>query len=207
MSVDLYTAIHKAQRYHLFQLSNQMGKADFTNAGASDAIYAELRHLIAHLRDHAKNEKAYIHPLFEKLGKKADALDQEHESLEIELTNLEKLADEKKGKEVYSAYARFLAIYLIHLDEEEKAQAEILWSNYKNEDLGAVFGRFKADRAPVAAKADLEFMLPALSVPELTGMFKGMKASAPAQAFQTACDMAAKTLDAMTWKQITSGIS
>jgi hypothetical protein len=207
MRVDLYTLIHKAQRYHLFRLSNEMGRADYSDAAAAAAVYAGLRHLIDHLRDHAKNEETYIHPLFAKLGTKADTLNQEHHDLESELDNLEKLADKKEGKAVYSAYARFLGIYLIHLDEEEKAQAEILWPNYKDEDLAAVFGRFKAERAPAAAKADLEFMLPALSVAELAGMFRGMKASAPAPAFQGACDLAAKTLDAATWKQVSANLS
>lgn len=207
MRIDLYTAVHKAQRYHLFRLSNDMGKADFADAAASDAAYAELRHLIAHLRDHAKNEETYIHPLFAKLGEQGDRLAREHHDLEDELSKLENLANEKNGKDAYSAYTRFLGIYLLHLAEEEKAQAHILWPNYSDEDLAAVFGRFKAERAPAAAKADLEFMFPALSVPELTGMFKGMKASAPAPAFQGACDLAAKTLDAATWKLVSANIN
>ncbi len=56
--------------------------------------------------------------------------------------------------------------YVLHLDEEEIAQRTALWPNYPDEDLAAVCHRFKAERPPAAAKADLAFMVPALSPAE-----------------------------------------
>lgn len=202
MRVDLYSFIHKAQRFHLNLLSNKMGKTDFADAAAADEVRAGLGRLIEHLRDHATNEETYVHPLYRKLGGTADVLEKDHHGLEAQLEGLERLGQEERWEGLYPAYTRFLGRYLLHLDEEEKAQAEILWPRCRDEELAAVFNRFKAERAPAAAQADFEFMLPALSVPELARMFQGMKASAPAPAFQGACALAEKMLEPAAWKQV-----
>jgi hypothetical protein len=70
-----------------------------------------------------------------------------------------------------------------------------------------VFVRFKAERSPQASKADLELMLPALSIPELTGIFRGMKSSAPPAAFQGACRLAADSLDEPSWAQLAQSLT
>ncbi len=66
--------------------------------------------------------------------------------------------------------------------------------------------RFKAERPQDLAKKDFEFMLPALSIPELTQIFRGMKASAPAQVFQGACDTAAMLLAKSKWDKVAAAI-
>lgn len=66
--------------------------------------------------------------------------------------------------------------------------------------------RFKTERPSHLANADFVFMLPSLSVPELTQMFRSMKASAPAFAFQGACDTAAKILEPNKWQKIAANI-
>lgn len=202
MRVDLYTAVHKAQRFHLCRLAVEIGRADFSNATTSERIASGLRHLLDHLRDHARNEETYIHPLFKRSGKTAEHLESEHQELEAEIARLEAIVNEKRWSDLYSRYTLFLGKYLLHLDEEERAQTEVLWVNCEDKELAAVFNRFKAERSPQASKADLELMLPALSVPELTRMFFGMKASAPEAAFRGACDLAARTLESAEWEKL-----
>lgn len=206
MRFDLYGTIHKAQRFHLFSLSNEIATADFSNDGTVILLRSKLTGLIEHLRDHARNEESYIHPLFRKLNKTAETLEHDHLDLEMMLDGLERIAKESRWTEMYQAYHRFLAVYLVHLDEEEEGQRESLWPHYGDDELAAVFSRFKAERSPDAAKADLVFMLPALSVPELTRMFESLKTTAPAAVFEKACELAKDTLRVETWERLSCKI-
>ena len=207
MRVDLYTFIHKAQRFHLFRLSEKMGVTDFNIAEEVVDIAHEVLHLMEHLKDHARNEEKYIHPLYQAIGAIGQRFDKEHEHLELEIQKIETVVVEKRWQDLYSEYTRFLGTYLLHLNEEESAQRDILWARYDDKDLAAVLSRFKEERLPHLAKADFEFMLPALSVPELTLIFRGVKATAPEQAFQGVCNTAAKLLGKDRWNKIASAIA
>lgn len=208
MRADLYTLIHKVQRFHLFQLSIELGLADLKDINAVGRVATQMRRMIDHLRDHAKNEENYINPLFKKIGVGAAShLEREHRELEEEIGKLEKTLDEERWDDLYGQYSRFLGVYLTHLSEEELAQKEILWARYDDPELMAVFNRFKAERSPQAAKADLELMLPVLSIPELTRIFSGMKASVPPQAFQGACELAAQVLGHERWQGLRAKIA
>lgn len=206
MRIDLYTFIHKAQRFHLFQLSEKIGTADFSQITESDEIAKDVIKLMEHLRDHAENEKKYIHPLFQSVGSVGAHFDEEHVELEAQIDKIENVINEKRWTDLYSAYAKFLGVYLLHLDEEEAAQRDVLWKHYEDKDLANTFNRFKLERPAHLAKADFEFMLPALSIPELIQMFQGMRASVPSQAFQGACDIASKILNAERWKKVAAAI-
>jgi hemerythrin superfamily protein len=207
MRVDLYTFVHKAQRFHMFRLSEAIGSADLSQAEEAAEISKQVLELMEHLKDHAQNEKKYIHPLYQKVGSVDAHFDREHENLESEIHKIEKIVQEKNWSELYATYAKFVGVYLLHIDEEEAAQREVLWKNYEDAILGATFMRFKAERPPHLAKKDFELMLPALSIPELTQVFRGMKASAPAQAFQGACDAAARLLAKNRWDKINAAIT
>lgn len=207
MRFDLYGLIHKAQRFHLLRFSNALGRSDLADTVANSRIVAELQRLIEHLRDHARNEETYIHPLYEAIGTAAAEIEKEHHELEQTLSLLEEIVKARLWDSLYSAYNRFLASYLAHLDAEETAQSELLWPNYRDEELLAVFQRFKRERAPALARADLEFMLPALSVIELSNMFRAMQAVAPEAAFRQSCALAEKVLGETEWKQLLARIS
>jgi hypothetical protein len=206
MRTDLYSFIHKAQRFHLFTLANAIGGCDPTDAAATATLATEVRSIIEHLRDHARNEEAYIHPLFERIAAPPKVLEAEHQDLEAALAGLGSILDAKQWDALYPAFHQFVAGYLLHMAAEERAQREILWPNLPEADMTAVFQRFKAERPPALARADLVFMLPALNVLELTGMYRGMKASAPPPAFQGACALAAATLDTPCWERVLAAI-
>lgn len=198
MRVDLYATIHKAQRFHMFELANAIGCADMGN----DALAERMRCLIEHLRDHAQNEETYIHPLFDRAGCGADSLRHGHEELETELQELEHALGEGQHQDLYARYTQFLGKYLLHLSEEEDAQKRVLWQRYDDQALNAVLERFKAERSREKAGADFEFMLPALSIPELVMLFRAMKLSAPINAFDRACDQGRRLLGPNKWQQV-----
>lgn len=206
MRVDLYTFVHKAQRFHMCRLSEEMGTTDFSRATDADGMGKQVLEMMEHLKDHARNECKYIHPLFQKVGSVGAHFDKEHEHLEREIKKIESIVAEKRWENLYAVYARFLGVYLLHLDEEEAAQRDVLWKHIEDAELAETFNRFKAERPPELAKADFEFMLPALSIPELTQMFRGMKASVPAAVFNWACETATKVLSPTKWEKIANAM-
>jgi Hemerythrin HHE cation binding domain len=200
--VDLYTLIHKAQRAHMFALSTKIGKTDFSNQQEANSIKQELESIIDHLRKHSKNESTFIHPLYVEAGDKASAIDDEHDDLEIELHKLEDILAAKQWEKLYAAFNRFISMYLAHQDEEEQAQEEILWKHFENARLAAALNAFLASRSPALAMEDHKFVMPHLSMAELSQMYKGMKASAPPAAFQAACHLAETMLEPNRWAQL-----
>lgn len=168
---DLYTAIHKAQRVHLFALSTKIGRTDFGNEAELEQVKTELQAMIEHLRKHSKIEATFIHPLFEEIGDEGTHLNDEHEELEETLEKLENIIAEGQWNKLYAEFNRLIASYLTHQDEEERAQEEILWKHFDNERLSGVLTAFFASRSPATAKEDLKFLIPGLSLPEIVTMF------------------------------------
>lgn len=200
MRVDLYGRIHKAQRMHLFGVSVRIGRADFRDPAQAGQVKTEVAALLGHLRDHSENEKKYIHPLYVEAGGAEKEFDAQHEELEGQLKELEKTVNEGRWENLYGDFNRFAANYLLHIDEEEIAQSEILWKCFNDDRLDEVLSRFKRERPTALATADLEFMLPAMSLPELVGMMGSIKESAPESAFKAVCGVAQKALDPARWK-------
>ena len=198
MRIDLYTTIHKAPRFHMFELANAIGSADLRNPRDAGMVVTRVRDMIEHLRDHAQNEETYIHPLYDGAG--ASRFRSEHEELETDLRRIEHAIEEAGLQGLYAAYVRFLGTYLLHLSEEEDAQRQVLWPRYDDQTLKAVLDRFKAERPHEAAAADLAFMLPALSAPELVNLFGTLKRSAPPEVFCRASAHARQVLGLATWE-------
>jgi hypothetical protein len=171
MRIDLYRLVHKAQRHRLFAFAQELGRADLDDADTRSHIARELHGIREMLLDHAGNEQRYIHPLFAKLGHVPERIEREHRELEAELAHWASLLDEERWPALYPATMRLIGEYLLHIDEEERAQAELLWPAYSDAELGAVFTRFKAERDPALARADLKLFLSALNASELAALF------------------------------------
>lgn len=194
MRTDLYSLVHKAQRARLFRFGEALGRADLTQPAERAQIVDELRGILEMLRDHARNEEHYIHPLFARLGDSAAGIHNEHRELDAHMAEITATIATEEWSRLYARCMRLIGEYLLHIDAEERAQAEILWPHYADADLQAVFARFKTERAPADASADLELMLPALNMAELAGMFRGMKATLPPEAFESCAGMARRVL-------------
>ena len=208
MKTDLYTFVHKAHRLRLFNLSMEIARADLKD----DADIAKIREIlekeIVHLRDHADIEEHYIHPLYRKVApERAEEFEREHRDLEKEIETLETIRDSQQWNRLHRAYNGFLGRYMVHLEEEEQAQEEILWVRCSDEELAEVFGRFQRERSPEKLRDDLELFLPALSAPELTGMFTGMKLRAPDFVFQFAQGLAEQMTPPEIWAKVKKAIA
>ncbi|HEX3905156.1 MAG TPA: hemerythrin domain-containing protein [Polyangia bacterium] len=166
MRTDLYGLVHKAQRHRLFTLGNELGTADIDDPAIRTHFASAVRGIADMLADHAENERRYIHPLFAVIGGAAERIEHEHHEIEALLDGWVEIVDQKRWAELYGATMRIIGQYLLHIDAEERAQTEVLWPNYTDAELGAVLARFKAERDPAAARADLALLIPVLSAPQ-----------------------------------------
>lgn len=203
MRTDLYGLVHKAQRYHLFGFARELSHADLDDAATRERLLGELRAIAEMLVDHADNEERYIHPLYAALGDGASRLTDDHRVLDAQLADWVRIAESGRWSDLYRASMRLIAEYVLHLDAEERAQADILWPGYTDAELGAVMARFKAERSPAAASKDLELMLPALSAPELRALLRGVRAAGG----DAALDRARRLLSAERRAQVEQAIA
>ncbi len=163
MRTDLYGLVHKAQRHRLFALGLELGTADVDDPATRSRLARAVRDVVAMLGDHAENERRYVHPLFSRLGGAAEEIEREHRELEALLGHWLEIVDRGRWSDLYRATMRLIGEYLLHVDAEERAQAEVLWPNYTDADLTAVLVRFKAERDAESARADLALLMPVLS--------------------------------------------
>ena len=209
MKTDLYTFVHKAHRVRLFHLSGEIGRADFNDPADIAKVGDLLKKEIGHLRDHAHIEEHYMHPLYRKIPDATVAIhfDHDHQKLEKEIEALEVIGRDGQWKRLQRVYNGFLGRYLVHLEEEERAQEEVLWKHCSDEDLAEVFARFQRERAPEKLRDDLELFLPALSAPELIGMFTGMKLHAPSFVFEFAQGLGEQMTPPEIWAKVKAAIA
>lgn len=164
MRTDLYGLVHKAQRHRLFALGHELGTADLDDSATRTRLASAVHEIAAILADHAQNEERYVHPLFASIGGAAGGIEREHQELEALLGRWVEIVDHGRWAELYRATMRIIGEYLLHVDAEERAQADVLWPNYSDAELAAVMARFKAERDPAAARADLALLMPVLSL-------------------------------------------
>ena len=201
MRIDFYGIVHKAQRYQLFTFAQWLAHADLDDAPTCTRLGNAVRELGEMLRDHAENERRYIHPLFDAVGHGAERLELDHLELESDIAAWIGLVDEQRWDELYRASMRVIGKYLLHIDAEERAQTEILWSDYSDMQLAEVMGRFRAERSPRAARADLELFITALGIADLASFLDGLS-SGPSAVKQEVFNFARQLLDAERWAAV-----
>nr|HAT8714650.1 hypothetical protein [Legionella jordanis] len=167
MKLNLYKLIHKAQRQRLYELAIAIAKMDENDAEEYEKITQSMKQLLSHIKQHSQSEERFIHPYFEPFAQQLNRLNQQHQQLDVmELSLIQHLTAGKDSHQLYLAFNRFIASYLQHIDEEERLQSEILWQQYRNEDLQSIMVQFNQSLSAEEIEEGLKFMLPCLKVQE-----------------------------------------
>ena len=125
--------------------------------------------------------------------------------LEGDIAGWVALIDQQRWDELYPASMRLIGKYLLHIDAEERAQAESLWPHYSDAQLEDVMRRFKAERSPWAARSDLELLITGLGNADLAKFLSGFS-SAPPAVRQDVFDRAQQLLPPERWAAIVAGL-
>lgn len=209
---DVYTLIHKGYRGRLFKMSMTAGTLDYTDQTALDAFDDEVKAMDAYIRLHAWHEERFIHPLLSaRMPGGADKLNAEHRAIEHMLDGLSSHYESMKaqdvpverhqalGLEYYRALNRFIAYFMMHIDDEEEHAQPTLWSLCTYDELLAAWGEIIASLTPEQATESLEMLIPAANQEELVNLFAAIREGAPPELFENATTIAAQLLSKQDW--------
>jgi len=214
---DLYGPIHKALRAALFDTARRFGALDADDPRELAQALGQAERLLAMLAGHLKHEDNFLHTAIEARrpgGAQRSAADhREHiESLAAladELAALRHAAPAERDARVMRLYQqlnRFIAENLEHMQFEETQNSATLWALYSDDELVALHDRLVASIEPQDLMDVLAWMPRALNTAELAGLFSGMRAKAPPQAFSAVLAVARSQLDDTRWARLSRSL-
>lgn len=210
---DLYTEVHKGLRRALTDLLNDAGRLDVEDASAVVDFNARLGFVKGLLEEHAGNEETYVQPLLAPADADlAATIGATHEELANELSTVvevyKQLSDANAeqgavfGKRAYYHLARFIGRYFVHMSSEELEVMPHLQARMSDAELMDVQNQLRGAIPPPRMADYLKIMIPAMNIQERTAMFSGMKAFAPPEALNGACQLATTVLDEHEWQDL-----
>jgi hypothetical protein len=215
--VDVYTNIHKGQRWKFFSISMEAGTIDCTDKEAMDRLQQELEWFTEHMHPHAAHEEKFIHPLLtERIPGGSSRLNEDHRIIHQQLDDLlayfkgirTKFSDFEKQQELvlefYRAWNRFMAFYFTHIDYEEENVQPSLWKLCTSKDLAGAYGLILANQTTEELISGVEMMLPALSLNERVVLFNAGRANLPPQASEAFLKLAERVLNSSDWAALKS---
>ena len=218
---DLFTSIHKALRSMIYNIGGRLQSADFADKTALNLVLADLQHEFANavsrtcilclLHSHASHEERSIFPSMQPVDPDLvrGLIDDHHEILR-RLEVITKMANElggidapeqriELGARVNRETNEFFAFYLAHMNKEEVTIVPAMKEQFTDDQLRAMQGTIIGSMPKERLVGFLRWMLPALSMRELTGMMAGMKHGAPPELLQLAVGIGQANVDPARW--------
>ncbi len=204
-AVDLYRDIHKGIRAELFSVTSTAGSVDPSDRCDRAALADHVLSVAAVLESHAHHEDAVIDPVLERhLPDLASEINDDHDRLEHMFSSITDLAvdtvDSDTGDQrrllqlLHLDLARFTSSYLAHIDLEERTVMQRLSSLIGVEEIAAMHGAIVGSIPPAEMARSLAFMLPAMNIDDRVGLLGGVRAAAPAEAFEAVVGLAGSVL-------------
>ncbi len=184
--IPIYDQVHKGIRKELFDFIILAGTTQFNDAQALENLQSKFNNLINLLRDHARHEDQFIHPLLKKnVPEMEHRLEADHVQQDLLLNNLcthfdeiLKFADPARraqcGHQFYQAMNYFVGEYLLHLHEEEHKITQLLWQNYSDEEILNAIMKLISSFTIAETRLSYAVMLPALNPDERVALFNGL---------------------------------
>ena len=213
--VDIYVNVHKGIRNLITRFLFQTGSTDWTDASAVARLQPEWEQVTKIIRSHHAHEDQFIHPLLSRItpGGHRSYEAEHHAQLDV-LTDLEahftRLADDdvpqakraQTGLEFYRGLNLFYGDFLLHLHREEVEAERALHSLCIPEELMTTMGALLGSIPPEEMMAYLDFMVPAMNLPECAELLGGMKAGSPPEVFKAMADRARKARGESDWQKL-----
>ncbi len=184
---------HKYVSTALNDVERKLAQTDFSSMDETTKVCQELNNLLTMLQHHAEYEDKMLHPLLAQKGSKVlVAVEADHEKLELEIENLQKLchaithesdAHERlaKGYTLYLTYRKFVGDNLVHLHEEETVILPELQRLYSDEELKAVGARSYSFMTPDDIVGMVQELFPHMSPEDHQAFLSEIKEAEPAK--------------------------
>jgi hypothetical protein len=202
---DLYRDIHKGIRAGLFGITGDAGRTDPADECARVALATRVDELVALLVSHAHHEDTFVQPAIEQhLPALAVQIASDHETLESRMDVLRAIAgravDAREAERrnamhrLYIEFASFTSAYLAHQDVEERLVMPALEAAIGVDAAVALHQSIVSSIPPDEMAASLALMLPAMNIDDRAELLGGIRATAPAAAFEGVFGLAASVL-------------
>jgi len=207
----------------IYELGKELQTTDFTDEHATNVMVSRLKEdlasassacVICLLHQHAGLEDDYVFPDVRKFEPKiVDTLLEEHREVVRRIADLWKIADELKalsdrderiemGDKLNRTANDLFSYYLTHLNSEESTLVPAMWKHFTDEQIIAMQRRVIGSLTAERAAQWNSWLFPSLNINELTGMFMGLKKSAPPPVLQNMTRIAEKTLSEDRWAAV-----
>jgi hypothetical protein len=213
--VDIYVNVHKGLRNLIGRFSFQTGSMDWTDAAAVSQLHTEWANMMKMIRSHQRHEDRFIHPLLARISPGG------HRSYEADHNaQLNMLADldahfrrllegnhsatrkAEIGLEFYRGLNLFYADLLKHLHREEVEAERILNSLCLPEELMSMMGELLGSIPQDEMLLYIDYMFPAMNLPECVQLLGNIKTGAPAETFMVLANRVRKARGESDWQKI-----
>lgn len=210
---NLYSAVHKGLRACMAETLIAAGSADAADPRELTVALERVRALLDLCLAHLEHENEFIHRAMEKVqpGSSQRTGDDHDEHLHaiaalraavdvVERAGLESRA--AAAQDLYAQLSVFVAHNLEHMQVEETHNMAVLWTHLDDAALGALHDELVAAIPPEQMNHFMRWIVPSVAHSERLAMFEGMRATAPAQAFDEALALARNRLAQPSWSKL-----
>jgi hypothetical protein len=213
VTFDLYRDIHKAIRGELFSVVARTGQTDPGDTAAIADLALHVARLGELLDLHAEHEDTHIQPAIVQIDPAtAERIGDDHGEFEATCADLRGRAAEVGERApaarrqllhwLYLDLAAFTSDYLAHQDLEERIVMPKLEAALGVDAVMGVHGAIIGSIPPPELLRSLALMIPAMNADDRTELLGGMQATAPAEAFAAAWDLAGSVLSSADHRQL-----
>ena len=211
--LNLYADIHKGLRALLTDTLLAVGRMDPQDAAQVAATTTRVARMLDQCAAHVVHEDRFVHPAIEaRAPGTTRTVGAEHREHEQAIDALRALAarvgttpaPQRAGvaRVLYLQLSRFVAHNLEHMHTEETVHNAALWAHYTDAELEGIHDALVATIPPEEMAQTMAWMLPSISAPERAAMLGGMRAKAPAPAFEAVMGLVRTLLDEAQWQDL-----
>lgn len=209
---DIYAFIHKGLRAFMSHTLLRVGRLDADDTAEVAEVSQEVRALIDVCRGHLEHENTFVHTAMQSRAPGSCArVEADHEHHEAALAELTALLARVPGnptaaQTLYRKLAAFVAENFEHMQREETEHNAVLWAHYSDAEILEIEHRIVASLSPQESALTMRWMLPHMTPAERAGMLGGMRAQAPAEAFDGVLSQIRPLLGGREWHKLATAL-
>ena len=212
--LDMYAGIHKALRAAMADTLLAVGRMDVEDDLDLAQTTQRVLELLGFCASHLKHENEFVHTAIEARAPGAsEAVGHEHED---HLKHIQQLSDavaalracaqpplrHRLANALYGQLALFIADNFHHMHVEETAHNAVLWARYTDAELQEIHDAIVGSIPPHELMAEVRWLVPFMNPQQRAGMLGGIRAKAPAPAFQAILDTVQPHLSQVEWGKL-----
>jgi hypothetical protein len=216
--VDMYVTIHKAIRAMMADALLAVGRMDVQDELELAQVTQRVLELLDFCRSHLAHENAFVHTALEARAPGAsERIAHEHVDHEQHIATLAKSVAALMAAHLpqrpalslslYRALSLFVAENFEHMHVEETAHNAVLWSRYTDAELIEIHDRLVASIPPAEMMVVARWMVPFMNPMERALVLGGMKAQAPAPAFEAVLATVRPHLTQREWEKLEAALA